>query len=237
MTSFIFISDLHLYCRRFQGEPYWDELRSRCRKPVTVLLGGDIFDFRWTTLPSIDATIRAAGDRVEELVSEAPHCRFYYLPGNHDCHATFIDRLGQLQDQYDWFSWEPSHVRLGTTAFLHGDVPIGGGSADALARYRRRWGRKQKKGTAANAVYDVAVRYYLHCFVGKLCHPPRWICSRILSYLAKVDGVDKTPVTDVYFGHTHVPLKAHRHGDVRFHNGGAPIRGCTYQMLEGTVSG
>ena len=41
-----FVSDLHLFCRRFDGERFWNRLFDIAKRAAAVVLGGDIFEFR-----------------------------------------------------------------------------------------------------------------------------------------------------------------------------------------------
>jgi hypothetical protein len=45
------------------------------------------------------------------------------------------------------------------------------------------------------------------------------------------EGPD-TGVRDVYFGHTHKNLANYRYRGLTFHNGGAPIKGVKFRIVE-----
>ena len=46
------VSDLHLFAYRSAGEEYFNSLRPQLNATDILVLNGDIFDFRWSTLPS-----------------------------------------------------------------------------------------------------------------------------------------------------------------------------------------
>ena len=64
-----FVSDLHLFCNRFDGERHWDAIRQAASEAHTFVLGGDVFDFRWTTMSSIEEAADEAIRRLQGLVN------------------------------------------------------------------------------------------------------------------------------------------------------------------------
>ncbi len=49
--------------------------------------------------------------------------------------------------------------------------------------------------------------------------------------LANDPPYDVSPITDVYFGHTHAPFAGYRSGGLTFHNTGSAIRGMAGGLL------
>ena len=92
------ISDLHLFSSRSLGDRHWDAILSAARQAETFVLGGDIFDFCWSTRASDKVSVDEAVTWLDKLISHAPGCRFHFLLGNHDCHRSFIDRLARLEE-------------------------------------------------------------------------------------------------------------------------------------------
>ena len=82
-TGFV-VSDLHLFTERSSAHRYMDRIHDTLADADFLVLNGDIVDFRWTTLPSKEATAHAADDWLADLCIEYPHCQFYYVMGNHD---------------------------------------------------------------------------------------------------------------------------------------------------------
>ncbi len=85
MASGHVISDLHLFAHRSVADSYMRDIRRAAAESDFFVLNGDIFDFRWSTLPTADDSLDAAVAWLRALVTEHPHCRFFYTVGNHDC--------------------------------------------------------------------------------------------------------------------------------------------------------
>lgn len=228
-----FVSDLHLFARRSRADEHVDAIRGAAADAHTFVLGGDIFDFRWTTLTSLDHTIDAAVEWLETLAGDHPHCEFHFVLGNHDHHHGFIERLGALADDTENLSWHPYFLRLGSSLFLHGDVADRKMSQQQLAARRDRFARHElTKGQLANALYDAAIEARLHLAVNRLAHPPQRVAKRIVSYLTHIGHGPHNGLEDIYFGHTHAALRGFEYQGLRFHNGGAPIKGLEFQVLK-----
>ena len=88
-----FVSDLHLFTRRSKAPRYLEAMRSAAARSKTFVLGGDIFDFRWSTLGTTSATVEAAVQWLEQFAADHPDCHFHYLLGNHNYHRRFLQRL------------------------------------------------------------------------------------------------------------------------------------------------
>lgn len=226
-----FVSDLHLFTRRSLAERYFDEIQSRSREADAFVLGGDIFDFQWTTLESIDATVAAASQWLAELAAASPNCQFHLLLGNHDHHGEFIDRLDGLDRGHANFSWHPYYVRMGNSLFLHGDAADGGGCPQKLERRRVRKPVTKKRGVTANWLYDMFVRAGLHRPVPVIAYPKGRTAKRLLNYMAQIGHGPESGVEHVYFGHTHRELDNYRYGGIAFHNGGAPMQGVPFRIV------
>jgi len=86
-------SDLHLFCRRSQGEAHIDTIFDAARNADSFVLNGDIFDFRWSVFPTRSETIDRALAWLDELTTVNPDCQFHYVLGNHDTVHEFVDAL------------------------------------------------------------------------------------------------------------------------------------------------
>ncbi len=232
-----FLSDLHMFSRRSIYHEHEDEILARAAEARVFVLGGDIVDFSWTTLPSVDATIDAAMQWLSDLVESNPNCQFHYLLGNHDCHSDFVTRLGEVTETHENLYWEPYFLRIGSAVMLHGDaVHLKRRTNLALAAQR---GRKHqfKQPEYRHQIYEMAIRSKLHAVVGKLANPRRVVAGRIWDYLTN-EAVDMTnSVRNVYFGHTHVPMSDYAFRGINFHNGGASISGLKFNMLPMQLDG
>jgi UDP-2,3-diacylglucosamine hydrolase len=232
MEKGYFASDLHLLANRSTGQRAWTEIRRRAVGAKMFVLGGDIFDFRWATTPTLELAVERAANCLRRLISECPNCHFHYLLGNHDYHRKFIERLDPLAAEAANLSWHRFHLRLGSSAFLHGDVADRRMNVDQFAARRSRWLEKRKRGPFSSGLYDLVVAAGFHKPIPHLSHRKRTMARRILAYLHQVGHGPDQGVRNVYFGHTHRVLPTFAHGGLTFHNGGAAIKGVKHRILE-----
>jgi UDP-2,3-diacylglucosamine pyrophosphatase LpxH len=230
-----FVSDLHLFARHSDAPRYLDAIRGVATGAKVFVLGGDIFDFRWSALSSSPATVEAAVRWLENLAASCPGCHFHYLLGNHDYFRHFIDRLPEVERAFTNFSWHRFYLRLGTSVFLHGDVVDRPTTAESLVRSRSRWLHAKRHGRFRHGVYRLAIRAGLHKPVPYLTHRKRTVARRILLYLRHVGEGPHTGVRNIYFGHTHRGLSNYHYGGLAFHNGGATIKGQRFRIVEAVL--
>ena len=236
MPNSYFVSDLHLFSRRSQADKYRAQLHATAREADVFVLGGDIFDFRWSTLGSCAATIDAAIRWLDDLVAPHPHCQFYFVLGNHDCNRNFVARLDALAAISPNLRWYDDYLRLGHSLFLHGDVADGNLTAVTLAQRRQKWHHdERRRGPIKNMLYDLAVHANLHKMVGQLANPQSKVAARIVGYLEDIGHGPKNGLRHIYFGHTHIAMTNFQFGGLTFHNGGAPIKGLEFQILKTDV--
>jgi UDP-2,3-diacylglucosamine hydrolase len=105
-------------------------------------------------------------------------------------------------------------------------------TGEELAAARRRWLHKRQRGRVANRLYDLAVSKRLHMPVVHLSRTKKTTARRIMAYLHDVGHDPSSGVTNVYFGHTHLAFTNFSFGGLTFHNGGAPIEGLHFQIIE-----
>ena len=74
---------------------YAEAIRTAARRSAVLVLGGDIFDFSWSTLPTLEDTVEAAFHWLQRLAGEHPQCQIHYLLGNHDYCQPFLEYLGR----------------------------------------------------------------------------------------------------------------------------------------------
>ena len=55
MTKCYFVSDLHLFANRSNAHRYLEEIALAASQAEVFVLGGDIFDFRWSRIPILRA--------------------------------------------------------------------------------------------------------------------------------------------------------------------------------------
>ncbi len=231
MTKCYFVSDLHLFANRSNAHQYLEEIAHTASRAETFVLGGDIFDFRWSSIPILKAVDRAS-NWLEELANTCPHCQFHVVLGNHDYHRAFIDRLIELEGRTANLVWHRYYVRLGSSVFLHGDVANKVMDARMLAEARDEWLDHRRRGPFLSKLYDVVVATRLHKPVPRLVFARRIVVRRILKYLESIGEGPGAGVRDVYFGHTHRRLSNYHYHGLAFHNGGAPIKGTKFRIVE-----
>jgi UDP-2,3-diacylglucosamine pyrophosphatase LpxH len=227
-----FISDLHLFSRRSTALSITGRIRDAFSRSHTMVLGGDIFDFRWSIYPTLDSTIHAGICWLEELINSFPACNFYYLLGNHDAHPRFVSELDRLAFRQPRLSWQPFVLRIHECVFLHGDILDGEPTNIVLAERRKLHERKPVPRRYSHWLYDLVVHFRLHRAAVHIAIRPKMVLRKLTEYLED-QGLDSVHgVRDVYFGHTHRVLDGVQHAGLTFHNGGASIRGLPFRIIE-----
>ncbi len=227
-----FISDLHLFSRRSVAGQHVSEFKLAASRSHTFVFGGDIFDFKWSRVGSLEESIQAAHRWIETFIHPNPDCQFHYVLGNHDCCAAFVDRLAELESQAENFSVHPHTLRIGNTIFLHGDVCDRQTTQETLEKKRASWAVEKPRGLFANGLYDVAIAIGLQKVFAYRMNPAARTAKKLMFFLNDIGQGAETGITDVYFGHTHSQLLNYELNGIRFHNGGAPIKGLKFKMLE-----
>lgn len=231
-----FVSDLHLFSRRSLAASHERALHAAAGKAGAFVLGGDIFDFRWSMLHSTEATVDAAIRWLDELVGSHKQCDFQYVLGNHDANERFVTALHRYAKTVKNLDCHPYYLRMGSSIFLHGDVADQVVTCpDRLRKRREHWGKDERRGQVRNLLYDLAVNTRLHKLAGKVVHPRKRVAARIVNYLHRVGQGPMQGVEHIYFGHTHDALSHYRHDHVNFHNGGAPIAGLDFRIVPTTT--
>ena len=225
-----FVSDLHLLTARSNAARYLATIRAAAARSQVFVFGGDVFDFRWARIP-VEQAAEEAALWLRQLAGECPRCRFHYLMGNHDHHEAFIDRLIELDRDVSNLAWDHDYLRLGSKVFLHGDVLGRGVTAESLVELRSRPHHRERE-LWEHQVYDLAVFARLHKPAPYFLHPTRVVVRKILRYLRRAGHGPESGVRDVYFGHIHRVLSNYQYRGIRFHSGGASIRGLRFQIIK-----
>jgi UDP-2,3-diacylglucosamine hydrolase len=236
MQRCFFTSDFHLFASRSLGMAAWDQVLVVSRQASLFVLGGDIFDFRWATMRTIQEAVQEATDLLGDLLRKRPGCQFHYVLGNHDYHRDFLKSLAELAATTGNLSWHRFLLRLGRCVFLHGDVADRKMDARRFAASRDRWLDESKRGRVLNALYDAAVAARIHKPVPMLFHRRRTVAARILSYLREAGQGPQQGVRHVYFGHIHRPFSDYQYNGLTFHNCGGAIKGLKHRILEADVA-
>jgi UDP-2,3-diacylglucosamine pyrophosphatase LpxH len=220
----LFISDLHLFSQRSIGQWHWEQHQALIKSAKAVVLGGDMFDIRWSQQGSLDATIAAAADWLNTAVALNPEATWVYLLGNHDCHPRIQEMLQSQRDRHRNFRWSENTWRIGSNVFLHGDILDGQRHFGGLDVYRSKFHEDRAKGRLGNMMYSAVIQTRIHGLIPRLRHRHTRTCQRLVEYLEGQGEGFLNDVSDIYFGHTHVPLTAYEFDRFRFHNVGSGIR-------------
>lgn len=211
--------------------PEWmPAIDAACRGSELIVLGGDIFDFRWATLGGHEETLAAVQTWLENLLTRHSEARVAYVLGNHDCHPDLQRLLECLAREQPRFAWHPESFQLGDCYFCHGDV-LDAGGPNQLARYRRKFHHERQASRAAHNIYDAAVAMRLHRTIPTLFHRPRATCLRLSQFLSLAKQAGQAPIERVFFGHTHVPIYELPLRSVHYYNPGAALRHMTFAPI------
>lgn len=218
-------SDLHLFARRTRGRDLLRPVTEAAARTGTLVLAGDIVDVRWSTLGSAEVTARAASDWVGAVLDGAPSAEVHYVLGNHDDAPEIREALGLLAEVEDRFSWHPRHVRLGSALFVHGDLDR-----------PRKSDHGQRPGPTRERAYQAAIALHLHRAAASLAFPHRAVLRGLHRYADRLEAGGDGPIKDVFFGHTHRPMARAPYRGRRYHNGGAPIDGVDFRIVEEDIA-
>ncbi len=230
-----FVSDLHLFSHRSRGHLIDEEIIAAARRSRVCVLGGDIFDFKWSAHSSHEASLVAAVEWLCRLIETVPECQFHFVLGNHDDLPELLAELPGLATRYANFYWDRFYLRLGDTMFLHGDAADRKMSHERLQHQRDRFSHVRRQQWA-HGLYGLLVRAHLHRLIPHAVYPPAIVAERLLKYLREVGHGPEEGVRQVCFGHTHRPLLGYQRGGLAFHNGGAPIGRAWYRIVEVSVT-
>ncbi|MBI2424046.1 MAG: metallophosphoesterase [Candidatus Hydrogenedentes bacterium] len=235
MTSVCVVSDLHMFCRRSEWNHYLEQLDRAAADADLFVFNGDTFDFKWTTLESIDHTVEQAVEFLRSFSYRHAPCQVHVNLGNHDHVQKFMDALDRLSRELGNLSWHPYYLRVGSTLFLHGDVANRKMNHRDLERYRASWLHHKKQGRIRNQIYDVAFGAKAHVAISRLAFPHKRTLRRVAAYLDDIGHSAGDGVSRVFFGHTHVPVSGATYNGVTYHNGGAPMKGMKFSLLKAKI--
>jgi UDP-2,3-diacylglucosamine hydrolase len=234
MKQGLVISDLHLFAKRSQGLQLTDTIGHALGDVDTLVLNGDVVDFRWTTLATVDDTAKRAADWLMALRRRAPQCRIHVLLGNHDHHRLWIARLDAMQAEDSDLCWHAYHLKLDRTLFLHGDCANRRMDATELAQRRQRVLNERRLSPVLGTLYNSVHRLGITTLIHKVYFKRPQVADRILHYAADASASLLDGVEDIYFGHTHRPFENFVHAGRRFHNTGSALSTANFRMLRFT---
>ena len=230
-----FVSDLHRFSRRSEGDRYESAIQQAAKETDVLVLGGDIFDFKWSTLASQKETIREACLWLMDLASLNRRCEVHYVLGNHDFNDPFMEALDNLADDCPNFHWHCYYLQLGKTLFLHGDVADRFMDQDELVLRRQSWKKHGRPPAMYHDFYSLAINLGLHKLPAFFVHRSRQVAERLVYYIDCHPELDRNSISQVYFGHTHVAMEGYEFAGLKFHNGGAPMKGLKFCMIDAEI--
>ncbi len=224
LQSCVFVSDLHLFSSRSDADSNVQRLSEFQSESQCIVLGGDIFDLRWSRKGGLQPTTDAALAWLYQLLDQTGQSRILYLAGNHDCHPQFAKAMQSLSEECQRFHWFEHALQIGDSLFIHGDIlhaePYSGG----LSSYRAKHHQHESPHPLLNQAYDLAVSMRLHKAVARLGNSPKSTCARLQSLVKGLPPQCEHRVRRIFFGHTHVSIPGLELGDQTFFNPGAMLK-------------
>ncbi len=220
----LFLTDLHLLSQRSIGQQVWERHQDEIAGAATVVLGGDIFDLRWSRLSTLHATIEAAKEWTEQAIAVNPHAKWIYLLGNHDCHPLMQDMLQTVAARHPNFCWHDGLWRMGKNVFMHGDILDAHGHRSGLEGYRATFHEAEPRGRFHNMMYSAVIQSRIHGVIPRVRMTRKRTCQRLLRYIQTELPTEIDAIENIFFGHTHIPMLGYRYDRFRFFNAGSGIR-------------
>jgi UDP-2,3-diacylglucosamine hydrolase len=200
----------------------------------TVVLNGDIFDFKRSTLPSATETTAQAIRWLQDLCARFPDTSFYYLLGNHDSHREFVEAVSASASNQPNLTIIHDSILIGSALFLHGDViDLPEGSHDLIA-LRRKYA--DARPNISSKAFATLVTFTRLNFVEHLRHRKKTLARKIVGYLRAAQPAQLAEAKDIFFGHTHVPFRRFTYDGLTFHNTGSLVRGLPWMPMEFDIS-
>ena len=224
-----------MFCRRSHWSEHMPVIERAAAECDRFVFNGDTFDFKWSELKTEEATVQAAIGFLRDFARRHPDTQIHVNLGNHDHHYQFMRALDTLCEHTGNLSWHPYYLRVGNAVFLHGDVAMRRMTQPQLERYRSRWLHERRQGGLKRKVYDALFNARAHVAVSHVAFPGRLTVRRVHDYLDEIGHGPASGVEQVYFGHTHVPVRGRQYQGVRYHNGGAPMRHMDFTVLRANV--
>ncbi len=231
MKQGVVVSDLHMFARRSNAHILMSQIKSVLSKSDMLVLNGDTFDFRWSTLPSIDETIKEAVDWIDGLARSYPECQVRVVCGNHDCRADYLFALEELTNQNSSVTWHEHFTHVDNLLFLHGDCDSRHTRLDKIAHWSEPYPTSKKVTHALGLMYDKVNQTGLTSLAQRLANPPKRVTKKVYGYISEVAPEVMDKVQHVYFGHSHVPFSYYEYNGLFFHNTGCAVHSAEFNPI------
>lgn len=222
------ISDLHLFTTRTAADVHMPHVVKGSANADFIVLNGDIFDFRWTTLQNLRDTVRASINWLRDFCQKCSPCEVFYVMGNHDGISDFAPALDEFAAEMPNFKWHSSYIKIGDCLFMHGDLPLKIRCHDPLARTLKD--DETLRSQAQHHWYDILIFSKLHVLSSQM-QWRRLIAKKIHHSLHKHHSELAAQVKHVYFGHIHKSFENFNFNSLCFHNTGSMIKHLQCSML------
>ena len=190
--------------------------------------GGDIFDFRWSDLGGLEASLQAAKQWVEEFLDSTESSKVVYLLGNHDCHPAHVENMRDLAQQSARFEVHEHHIQIQDCLFLHGDILDAQLRIEHLSSYRSTFHEAEPRAEWQQRAYNLAVTCRMHKVLVGVRNSPQQTCKRLKKAIDDSSLAEPGSVKRVYFGHTHHYCSGTEVDGVQFFNPGAQLKHLTF---------
>ena len=227
MTQGIVLSDLHLFAPRSDGFLRMEETMNAIQEKDVLILNGDTFDFRWSTIRPQEKAITQALNWVQELRENRFSGEIHFILGNHDCIPAFVDGLAKISDIH----CHDHLLALGKNLFLHGDCANRKMNLARFQKFRSSWANDRPKSGSAARAYDFSDSIGLSSLFHKIYFPTGTAVRRVVWHLDQVSPDWRGKTEHVFFGHTHLPFEDFEHDGIRFHNTGSAIQNMEFLPL------
>jgi hypothetical protein len=223
-------SDLHMLSLRSTFPRYAQELQRAISESQVFVWNGDIFDFRWSTKRTLSESISAAIFFLRQQLECHPHCTMHYVLGNHDCHPAFVAALHELSHAQPKLKVHLSHLRIGSSIFLHGDAVHCPQGLAELEIYRTRFHENHSRSYLLGAAYSLVSASRVQRLTS-LLHTKQKLARNILQYLEHELGAELQLIKSIYFGHTHLQNPGFNFQGRGFYNSGGMLRGVRHRLF------
>jgi UDP-2,3-diacylglucosamine pyrophosphatase LpxH len=224
------VSDLHIFSCASLYKHKLPEFFEAASRYNTIVLNGDIFDFKRSIFQSVTETTAQAVDWLRDLCARFPNTSFYYLLGNHDSHPEFVTQATAFAANQANLQIVHDSILLGSALFLHGDViDLPEGSCD-LGALRQRYA--DARPNILSKVFAQIVTYTRLNVVEYARHRKSTLARSIVEYLRATQPDHLAQAKQIFFGHTHVAFRDFTFNGIQFHNTGSLVRGLKWLPME-----
>ena len=237
MKQGVVVSDLHMFARRSNAHTLMGQIENVISKSDMLVLNGDTFDFRWTTLPTVDHTIKEAVDWIEGLTQRFPNCGRSGCLRQSRLPEEYLFALENLAGKNPSITWHEHFMHMDNLLFLHGDCDTRHTRVDKFVHWSEPYQTSKKVSHALALVYDQVNRTGFTSMAQRLASPPQKASKKVFGYMSEVAPDILKKVKHVYFGHSHVPFTYFEYNGLYFHNTGCAVSSAEFNPIHFRYAG